>query len=363
MSRLSAEERCLMEAIRRSPDDLRPRMVLADWYEDRGDRRGELIRVQCAIEEASDVEQRLELENAARRLVAEHWDDWIARPLGIDSPHDARFERGLCVGATLDASRLIEVESALCDQFPLVKSLTIRDATDSTIEEFNRLEFSRQIEDLRFVRPRLSRHASQQFVADASRETLNALGMEQANWTDHEFRSLSESPALTRLRELAVTGSRIGSDSIVALRESDHSQRLRVLRLDENRIGDDGAEILAGSIELSGLRLLSLKHNRIGVVGVRALASFQSLQNMKELKLDGNPLDDLGAAVIAAARGLRRLSCLTMAGCRIGDSGAESLGRAEWVKELSRIDLSRNEISERLRKRLKRHLGNRLILD
>ena len=362
MSRLSAEELSLMEAIRHSPDDLRPRMVLADWYEDRGDRRGELIRVQCEIESAGELEQRMALQQAARRLIAEHWDEWIARPLGIDSPQDVRFERGLCIGVTLDAEQLGEVENVLRERFPMVRALTLRDAGDSTIDEFDRMALAGQIDELSLVRPRLSRHSSQQFVTHVSRGNLRVLRMERANWTDHETQSLSESPALALLQELAVTGSRIGADSIVALRDSDHARRLRVLILDDNRIGDDGVETLAGSIELCGLRYLSLKHNRVGVVGVRALASFQSLQSLRNLRLGGNPLGDLGAAVVSAARGFRRLSYLEMAGCRISDSGAESLGRADWVRQLNRLDLSRNDISDRLRRRLKRQLGDRLIL-
>lgn len=36
-------------AIRASPDDDAPRLVYADWLEERGDVRGEFIAIQCAL--------------------------------------------------------------------------------------------------------------------------------------------------------------------------------------------------------------------------------------------------------------------------------------------------------------------------
>lgn len=44
------EHEPFLEAIRRQPDSQGPRLVYADWLDERGDPRAELIRVQCALE-------------------------------------------------------------------------------------------------------------------------------------------------------------------------------------------------------------------------------------------------------------------------------------------------------------------------
>jgi uncharacterized protein (TIGR02996 family) len=38
-----------LEAIRQNPDDDTPRLVYADWLEERDDPRGEFIRIQCQL--------------------------------------------------------------------------------------------------------------------------------------------------------------------------------------------------------------------------------------------------------------------------------------------------------------------------
>ena len=49
-SRLLPDAAALLRAVRERPDDDTPRLVLADWVQDRvGDDFAELIRVQCAL--------------------------------------------------------------------------------------------------------------------------------------------------------------------------------------------------------------------------------------------------------------------------------------------------------------------------
>src|SRR5262245_64817382 len=42
-----------LDAIRREPDSQGPRLVYADWLDERGDPRAELIRIQCALQRLS----------------------------------------------------------------------------------------------------------------------------------------------------------------------------------------------------------------------------------------------------------------------------------------------------------------------
>ncbi len=47
-----------LEAICENPDDDVPRLVYADWLEERGDPRGEFIRIQCVLANMPDDDER-----------------------------------------------------------------------------------------------------------------------------------------------------------------------------------------------------------------------------------------------------------------------------------------------------------------
>jgi type IV pilus assembly protein PilB len=73
-----------LRAILENPDDDTPRLIYADWLEERGEARGEFIRIQCLLAEMpADDEQRSLLERRERELLARHQDRWLGelRPL------------------------------------------------------------------------------------------------------------------------------------------------------------------------------------------------------------------------------------------------------------------------------------------
>ncbi len=47
-----------LQAIIERPDDDAPRLIYADWLDERGDPRGEFIRVQCALAGTSECDSR-----------------------------------------------------------------------------------------------------------------------------------------------------------------------------------------------------------------------------------------------------------------------------------------------------------------
>ncbi|HEY7426081.1 MAG TPA: TIGR02996 domain-containing protein [Gemmataceae bacterium] len=67
-----------LQAILANPEDDTPRLVYADWLDERGDPRGEFIRVQCQMAILSaDDERRPPLEQQERRLLERHQDEWL----------------------------------------------------------------------------------------------------------------------------------------------------------------------------------------------------------------------------------------------------------------------------------------------
>ena len=68
------------------PDDDAPRLIYADWLEERGQRgdaaRAEFIRVQCALERGDgDAREQSRLRERQGALLKKHLTAW-ARPCG-----------------------------------------------------------------------------------------------------------------------------------------------------------------------------------------------------------------------------------------------------------------------------------------
>jgi uncharacterized protein (TIGR02996 family) len=63
------DETAFLEAIRAHPDDVLLRFVFADWLEERGDSRGELLRLLTTLTQRIEVPRRTELEERLRSLL------------------------------------------------------------------------------------------------------------------------------------------------------------------------------------------------------------------------------------------------------------------------------------------------------
>jgi uncharacterized protein (TIGR02996 family) len=65
------DEQSFLQAIRERPDDTALRLVFADWLEEQGDPRGELIRTLHALTRSVTVPDRERLEVRLRSLLAD----------------------------------------------------------------------------------------------------------------------------------------------------------------------------------------------------------------------------------------------------------------------------------------------------
>lgn len=94
------DEPSLLAAIAADPVDDGPRAVYADWLQQLGDPRGELIAVQCALARGRTPE----LAARERALLDQHEAEWLARA-GL-RPGEGRFQRGLIERVEASASRV-----------------------------------------------------------------------------------------------------------------------------------------------------------------------------------------------------------------------------------------------------------------
>src|SRR5206468_7966092 len=76
-------EEAFIQAIIADPDDDAPRLIYADWLDERGDPRGEFIRVQCALARMDEWDpRRWDLKRREQDLLAAHKRAWLGTIAG-----------------------------------------------------------------------------------------------------------------------------------------------------------------------------------------------------------------------------------------------------------------------------------------
>src|SRR5260370_14029406 len=78
------DSEALLRQVLAHPDLDGPRLIFADWLEDRGHPRGEFIRAQCALAQLQRADaRRAELQTRADELLKEHQLEWIGQLKGL----------------------------------------------------------------------------------------------------------------------------------------------------------------------------------------------------------------------------------------------------------------------------------------
>ncbi len=261
-----------LQAILDDSDDDSLRLIYADWLEERGDPRGEFIRIQCELARGMNGTRRSPLVQREQQLLRLHEDEWTSSVCSLMKRRrrgffNWKFIRGFIEEVWLDPRHSLAGIDELFQLAPI-----------------RCLAFQMNHEERTFP---------------------------------GEYRALfpcalANCPLLKRVVSLEVSFSHLGSDGIQALIFSDYLDNLKSLNLHDNRIGDGGARALAGSSLLERLEKLDLSNNAIGPVGVRALASALAAQGetskLRSLGLQGNPLRATGMRVILDSPILRRVA-------------------------------------------------------
>lgn len=119
------EREAFLRAIADAPEDDAPRLVFADWLEERGDsERAEFIRLQCAVARDGD---RPEWLARADELLARNRKDWIVP--GI--PGRQLFGRGFVEYLHVSADEFLAHADRLAGAAPIL-GLRLSVAADRT---------------------------------------------------------------------------------------------------------------------------------------------------------------------------------------------------------------------------------------
>jgi uncharacterized protein (TIGR02996 family) len=324
---MALEDAFLADIVEHPGDDA-PRLIYADWLEERGDpaslARAEFIRVQCALAGlADDDPRRWPLEWREQELLRAYGDAWGGPMVGLAGAWE--FRRGFVEGVALRPQQFLERAERLFRVAPV-----------------RRLQLG--LEGQPFGQPdeeytMLARVAESPYLS-----RLTALRIHHFfEMTLPVGLAVAESPYVTGLEELALCRMNLGDEGMRVLVGSLPRLRLRRLDLSGTPLSPASVRILAESPHLAGLTTLGLAGTGLTLEHLRVLGASPHLGRLTELDLSGNGLDAGSAAALAGVPLPGRLRALDLGANRLGDTGVRSWGGLP-LGQLTRLDLSRNDI-------------------
>ncbi len=398
-----------LQDCKENPDDDTPRLVFADWLEERDDPRGSLIRVQCQKKHTSHLDARwAELNAQEQALLAAHSQVWLASLQNL--PGSLSFHRGLIrltirqeenlqhlahyQGSPYALAWLEEVRLSLAGLPQLLKgnrsvleAFTSLDLSGSPSPYLNPDNFSFGIgsrtvwpvcHDLRHLR-RLSLSGqsldsdSVRGLAHSSLDSLRELELSSIQLNRLGLEALAEADWLPRLTSLNLESNPLchGLPALLPVLSSSRLHRLILARC--SLAIDKSLEPLAESALFSRLTWLDLEGNNLRAAGVRALARLQKPGRLTYLNLSNNGLDDEAVVALASSPLLAQVQTLDLKNNSVGRRGAEALANSPFLGQLAHLDLSYNRLestplslwttSLRLPSLRILHLGNNRIDD
>ncbi|HKB06191.1 MAG TPA: TIGR02996 domain-containing protein [Gemmataceae bacterium] len=235
-----------MRAVCESPDDDAPRLVYADWLEEGGaPEHAEFIRSSVRVARGDlNGDDRADAVAGIEALTPEWlaWSDTLPRPPGVQ--WHRWNDRGFVSAVEFDSPAAFAA------------------------------------------------HAATIFAsAPISRLILSGFDPRSVG-------ALTDSPLLTRIRQLEFLYSRLADAGVERLAGCAHLSQLRHLNLSANDVGDTGLNALTASPHLTALEVLVLSQNRITSTGALWLTDAHAFPLLDRLFVNGNPINPQVLAVL-----------------------------------------------------------------
>lgn len=271
----------LLDLVYAAPDDVRPRLVWADWLEEQGSglqlARAELVRLQCDPARAA-LAATAKRTSALQTLLASSWAH-----LQRFKVRQWEFQRGFPHRASMSAEHFTKVGTELLRTVPTLRAVTFIEASN----ELDALAETKALEQLREI-------------------DLSKLCSCGACPIEAEVERFVGSARLERLEVLSLRHNRLGPKQMTALARSPVFKSLRELDLSDNPLGSRGARELSKA-KLPRLERLGLEGTELGKVGLQAV--LRELKTLRRLEVARNQVSDEAAALVAAA-GRPEIDCV-----------------------------------------------------
>jgi uncharacterized protein (TIGR02996 family) len=366
------DQAAFLQAIAARHEDDSPRLIYADWLEERGDPRGTFVRLQCTLERIpSDDPRRPDLEDEVDRLLAAHQDEWAAPFQGVT--HGWRFRRGLVEWVEADGEAFLNHAAAWFAASPL-RGVKLR-LPPALMPELAACPYLGRLESLAFRGYFLRDRQLRELLDSPHLDRLTALDLNGHGIETVGVRALAQSALLPRLRSLDLGNNRaVGDQAVRTLAATPGSAGLRSLNLANTNLTARGVNDLLGSPALVELRELDVSaprtrallgfteritgptvlpnltslgigHRFFGPEDLRRLLAGRGAQGFVRLNLSDCSLDAAAAEVIAASSG-GRLAVLDLSRNRIGPEGLQTLAEAPGLASLTELRVRENHVRD-----------------
>jgi uncharacterized protein (TIGR02996 family) len=304
-------EDVFLHDIATNPEDAAPRLVFADWLDERGGQgdadRAEFIRLQCRLADLPwDDPERPALRQREAALLERYAGHWSEPLVKLTSART--FVRGFVEKVSLTGRDFLDRAGELYRLAPVCMVIL----TEIDHQTLRRLAASPHLAHLRC----LAVHGSMK---------------------DAGARTLATSPHLANLRGLDVNDNPVGPAGLEAIVASPSLPALTHLALGACRVGRPGVRLLADAEWSSRLRALDLRGNELEAPDVRALVESPHLGNLCRLGLWYNRLRDEGAGILAGSALLGRLGHLSLGNNRFGPDGVRALAASPHLANLQAL--------------------------
>lgn len=317
--------RYFLQAILDNPTDDAPRLAYAAWFEERGDPRGEFIRIECELPHIDAEDPRcFDLCKRHSQLHRKHRTKWLRQLQLVGNSNNFVFKRGFIEELNISGEKFLQHREMLFQQAALQHLWLDFEHPSETVPLINNCKELSWIKTIRLFMDITQGGHEVRKLAESRRilerlVDLNVFGVNPGTEMDPVvLQELVASPCLVQLEHLDLTRTFSAESCVAVLTGS--PKTLKTLDLRENPFGDEGARILASSSGLRGLETLVLGHCNIGSSGAEALAASSFYPNLKILALWHNPIDDVGARALAAWLDSNSSRTISLINCNISES-------------------------------------------
>lgn len=296
------DRRALMAAVIANPDEDTPRLALADWLQEHGDKhdraRAEFIRLQVEAARLSETDPRAKAAHkGAAELKKAHGRRWLGLLWPLAQSHYYRkFERGLWQWWYVTVNDFLkkDYQRVICEWFPRVG-----------------------IDKLTLTRP------------------------------SKRVKAIADSPALGWVAGLEWMEAKLNDDGFRALAASPHTARLSRLEIHNPYCSDAGLAALAGSTCYPNLRAISLndglRGGRYSHAGLLGLLNSSRLPKLDELDLTGAQPVNINERHLFAGRGLSRLRVL----CTGDFTNLKYVAGCKHLTSLEQLHVSESNLTDK----------------
>jgi uncharacterized protein (TIGR02996 family) len=360
-------DEAFLQAILEDPDDVSLRLIYADYLDDRGDPRGEFIRVQCRLALLPEGDPRREgLQATERGLLEGHRGEWVGQLLGL--VEHCWFRRGFVEVIRVGGDAFLAHADTIFASAP-VQHAELGSCWDGTDTVLSRLSICPYLARLKTIALSFGCY----FVSDRGLQALSTLPpllqrldslfAVECDISEAGLGPVVLSPHLLRLRSVSLSECQLeGVSGVRPLAESPQLSHLTSLYLDKSPLGDNGVQALVGSPNWGRLESLGLSACGLRDAGCVALARSPHLSRLTSLSLNGNAIGNRGAVALAKAPHLAGLEYLHLSRNGIRDSGAAALAISPHLGRLHALVLWENSITQAGEEPLKVRFGNRVHL-